>query len=170
VDFRLQLDFRAFEPRSESAVLVRAWDGSDGAMSGYRVLAGDLAMEATPTGAVGLRGKKARLSSSDRSAPARVTSAVVARSLDRKLDAQGVGAVLRWRFEPGLKDGVPEPVVVTLELSFLLRWHECGCPPDAFRIQPILSVASGLLSPAPVSYDSGRRPAHWKGRVKQHWG
>lgn len=49
----------------------------------------------------------------------RVTSAVVSRSLDRKLDAQGVGAALRWRFEPGLKDGVP--VLITLELGFRLR-------------------------------------------------
>lgn len=51
----------------------------------------------------------------------RVTSAVVSRSLDRKLDAQGVGAALRWRFEPGLKDGVPVPVLITLELGFRLR-------------------------------------------------
>lgn len=244
VDFRLQLDFRAIEPRSEGAVLVRAWDGSNGAMSGYRVLVGDLATEATRTGAVGLRGKKSRLISADRSALARVaagatpaawhrleitcaaerltasidgipltaidateplagyvglevsrgvmefravtiaaplpgpsptdvappafranpntsslvypkllrevkpryardamrrkvegvlvldaivgidgrvTSAVVSRSLDRKLDAQGVGAARRWRFEPGLKDGVPVPVLVTIELSFVLR-------------------------------------------------
>jgi TonB family protein len=52
-----------------------------------------------------------------------VRRARVARSLDRRfgLDEQAVAAAKQWRFEPGTKDGVPIPVVVTIELVFTLR-------------------------------------------------
>ena len=44
----------------------------------------------------------------------------VVRSLDAVygLDAQGLK---QWTFEPGLKDGVPVPVRVAVEMSFTLK-------------------------------------------------
>ena len=45
------------------------------------------------------------------------------RSLDREfgLDQEAVKAARQWSFEPATKDGKPVPVVITLELTFLLR-------------------------------------------------
>ncbi len=47
----------------------------------------------------------------------------VVRSLDAVygLDAQAVLAAKQWTFEPGLKDGVPVPVRVAVEMSFTLK-------------------------------------------------
>jgi len=47
----------------------------------------------------------------------------VARSLDSKygLDREAVAAAWQWGFKPGLKDGTPVPVRITLELTFTLR-------------------------------------------------
>jgi TonB family protein len=44
-------------------------------------------------------------------------------SLDTEygLDKQAVAALSKWRFEPGLKDGKPVPVRVTIEMRFWLR-------------------------------------------------
>ena len=44
-------------------------------------------------------------------------------SLDSEygLDEQAVAALSQWRFEPGLKDGKPVPVRVTIEMRFWLR-------------------------------------------------
>ena len=44
-------------------------------------------------------------------------------SLDAQygLDKQAVAALSQWRFEPGLKDGKPVPVRVTVEMRFTLR-------------------------------------------------
>ena len=46
----------------------------------------------------------------------------VARSLDTKygLDAAAVKAAKQWTFKPGMKDGKPVPVFVTIELAFTL--------------------------------------------------
>ena len=47
----------------------------------------------------------------------------ITRSLDTEygLDKQAVAALSQWRFEPGLKDGKPVPVRVTIEMRFRLR-------------------------------------------------
>ena len=47
----------------------------------------------------------------------------VVRSLDKKfgLDEEAVNAMKRWRFEPGKKDGVAVPVLVSVEMTFSKR-------------------------------------------------
>ncbi len=50
-----------------------------------------------------------------------VQTVCVARALHPALDAHAVGAARRWRFTPGLKEGGPVPVLVTIELTFTLR-------------------------------------------------
>ena len=52
-----------------------------------------------------------------------VDSVKVVRSLDPTygLDDEAIRAARQWRFEPGLKDGKPVAVLVTLELTFWLR-------------------------------------------------
>jgi TonB family protein len=47
----------------------------------------------------------------------------VMRSLDRHfgLDEEAIAAAKRWRFRPGMLNGKPVPVVVTIELSFSVR-------------------------------------------------
>jgi protein TonB len=47
----------------------------------------------------------------------------VTRSLDTKygLDNEAVKAAKQWTFEPGLKDGKPVNVVMTIEIGFTLR-------------------------------------------------
>ena len=42
----------------------------------------------------------------------------VAAPLHPKLDAEALKAVRQWRFEPGLKDGKPVPVQVSIQMSF----------------------------------------------------
>jgi protein TonB len=46
----------------------------------------------------------------------------VVRSLDAKygLDAEAVKAARQWTFKPGMKDGKPVAVLVTIELAFTL--------------------------------------------------
>lgn len=47
----------------------------------------------------------------------------VVRSLDPEhgLDQAAVDAARQWRFQPGTREGVPVPVIVTLELTFTLK-------------------------------------------------
>jgi TonB family protein len=51
----------------------------------------------------------------------------ISKSLDARhgLDKQAVAALTQWRFEPGLKDGKPVPVSITVEMRFRL-----GNPPE----------------------------------------
>jgi protein TonB len=51
-----------------------------------------------------------------------VSDVKVVRSLDAKygLDAEGVKALQRWTFSPGMKDGKPVAVSVSVELAFHL--------------------------------------------------
>lgn len=51
------------------------------------------------------------------------TDIQVIQSLDKTfgLDAEAVKAAEKWRFKPGTKDGVPVPMLTTIELSFILR-------------------------------------------------
>ena len=52
-----------------------------------------------------------------------VGDARVTRSLDRVfgLDEEAMAAAKRWRFRPGLLNGKPVPVIVTIELAFSVR-------------------------------------------------
>jgi protein TonB len=52
-----------------------------------------------------------------------VGEVTVLRSLDTRfgLDAQAVLAANQWLFNPGMKDGLPVAVRVTIEMSFTLR-------------------------------------------------
>lgn len=52
-----------------------------------------------------------------------VGDARIVRSIDPVfgLDEQALAAAKRWRFKPGLMNGKPVPVTVTIELSFTLR-------------------------------------------------
>ena len=47
----------------------------------------------------------------------------ITKSLDEQygLDKQAVAALNQWRFAPGLKDGKPVPVRITVEMRFTLR-------------------------------------------------
>jgi TonB family protein len=42
-------------------------------------------------------------------------------SLDRGMDAEATAAVRQWRFQPGTKDGLPVPVIVSVEMTFALQ-------------------------------------------------
>lgn len=52
-----------------------------------------------------------------------VGDARIIRSLDPRfgLDQEAIAAAKKWRFRPGLLNGKPVPVVVSIELSFTLR-------------------------------------------------
>jgi protein TonB len=47
----------------------------------------------------------------------------IVRSLDSSfgLDQEAVKAAKQWRFRPGVRQGEPVPVLVTIELTFTLR-------------------------------------------------
>jgi TonB family protein len=44
----------------------------------------------------------------------------IARSLGMGLDEKAIEAVQKWKFAPGVKDGVPVAVQVNVEVSFRL--------------------------------------------------
>jgi protein TonB len=46
----------------------------------------------------------------------------VVRSLDKVygLDEEAIKAAKQWRFAPGTREGVPVPVLITIELTFTL--------------------------------------------------
>jgi TonB family protein len=44
----------------------------------------------------------------------------VVRSLEPSLDEKALAAVGRWKFRPGTKDGMPVPVLATIEVNFRL--------------------------------------------------
>lgn len=52
-----------------------------------------------------------------------VREAIVVRSLDQKLglDDEAIRAARQWRFSPGLRNGEPVSVLVTIELTFSLK-------------------------------------------------
>lgn len=76
----------------------------------------------------------------------------VTRSLDLQfgLDQQAVDALRQWRFRPGMKDGAPVPVLVTVEMSYTLKDR----PEDAIpaTTAPGGSVTSNRDAPAPLAW------------------
>jgi TonB family protein len=58
----------------------------------------------------------------------RVSDIRVTRTLEPGLDAEAIKAFEQWRFTPGMKDGRPVRVQVTVEMSFNVRG---GIPPPA---------------------------------------
>lgn len=48
------------------------------------------------------------------------TAVRVVKKLGLGLDEKAIEAVQKWRFNPGMKDGEPVPVMVTIEVSFRL--------------------------------------------------
>lgn len=50
-----------------------------------------------------------------------VTSAVAVKSPDIRLSELAVAAVMKWRFKPGLKDGVPLDVRTRIPVTFDLK-------------------------------------------------
>ncbi len=89
----------------------------------------------------------------------------VTKSLDRKfgLDQEAVNAAKQWLFQPGTKDGVAVPVVVSIELNFVLdgarglRMPALSVWPDAFLSAAAPAVAAGKEWTEEVSEDSGIR-------------
>lgn len=65
------------------------------------------------------------------------------------LDDAAVEAATQWRFRPGMRDRLPVPVLVTIEMSFNLG---TGQPPPA---NPRLQRGGQLMSPPPAG--PGRR-------------
>ena len=76
----------------------------------------------------------------------------VARSLDSVfgLDEQAVNSLKQWRFRPGMKDGAPVAVLVTVEMSYTLRDR----PEDVIpaTTAPRVSVPSTRDAPAPLAW------------------
>jgi len=64
----------------------------------------------------------------------------VAKALHPGLDQEAIKAVKQWRFEPGLKDGKPVAVRVTLEISFTLRDKP---PQPLFPVPPLAPGDAG---------------------------
>lgn len=51
----------------------------------------------------------------------RVGPVRVIRTLEPGLDQQAIDAVRQWRFTPGMRDGKPVPVLVSIELTFKIK-------------------------------------------------
>ncbi len=51
----------------------------------------------------------------------KASSTVVVKSLDEGLDEAAVRTLQQWKFRPGMKDGAPVPVFVSLEVNFKLK-------------------------------------------------
>jgi TonB family protein len=73
------------------------------------------------------------------SAEGLATDIKVVESLDKGLDGKAIEAVRKWKFEPGLKNGQPVPVMATIEIHFRLLEK----PPAP----PVASVPA--VAPAP---------------------
>jgi len=55
------------------------------------------------------------------------TNIRVVKKLGLGLDEKAIEAVMKWRFKPGLKDGMPVSVMVTIEVGFRLAAEKKSC-------------------------------------------
>jgi TonB family protein len=81
----------------------------------------------------------------------------VVRSLDPVfgLDEQAINTLKQWRFRPGMKDGAPVPVLVTVEMSYTLKDRPEDPIPSAML--PGASVTSNRDAPAPLAWPDAFR-------------
>jgi TonB family protein len=75
----------------------------------------------------------------------------VARSLDPQLglDQEAMKTLRQWRFRPGMKDGVPVPVLVRVEMSFTLKDRPEDAKPATASGGPLTSNRD---APAPLAW------------------
>ena len=75
----------------------------------------------------------------------------VARSPDLQfgLDQQAVNTLKQWLFRPGMKDGVPVPVLVRVEMSFTLKDRPEDAKPAT---APGAPLSSSRDAPAPLAW------------------
>jgi TonB family protein len=66
----------------------------------------------------------------------------VLRSLGLGLDEKAVESIGKWRFKPGMKDGVPVPVAAQVEVNFRLLHYANPNASEAYR------VGNGVAAPA----------------------
>ena len=64
----------------------------------------------------------------------RVTNIRIQRGLDPGLDEEAVKALEQWRFSPGMKDGRPVRVQVTVQMSFNVRGGAITPPPTSIVV------------------------------------
>ena len=110
----------------------------------------------------------------------------VTRSLDPifGLDQEAIKAAKKWRFRPGMRQGEPVPVIITIELTFTLQvGHgpagQSGRKPDSpqlLRIAPMARILSAIVllsrlrqreRPAGAISRSRRRRFH-RARLRVH--
>jgi len=75
----------------------------------------------------------------------------VLRSLRTDLDQKAIQAVEKWRFNPGIKDGKPVPVMATIEVNF----HLCINERSGFCYDTINQVSSVPVRPVGNSFEVG---------------
>ncbi len=84
----------------------------------------------------------------------------VRRSLGYGLDEKAIQAVSKWRFQPGTKDGVAVPVIVTVQVNFRLlddpKNANAGVAPSANGPQVIKRVAAKYTDEARKKNIQGR--------------
>ena len=80
-----------------------------------------------------------------------VGEARVTKALDPGLDQEAIKAARQWTFKPGLKDGKPVPVRVSIELTFSLR-DKHAKPPVSFGSTALSGADGGVYKPgaAPI--------------------
>ena len=85
----------------------------------------------------------------------------VIRSLDAQygLDEEAIRVVKQWRFIPGMKEGTPVRVAVTIEMSFTLRDRDGSTPAPPFDAGALARV--GWPAPFISVDDVSTRPAEW---------
>ena len=78
----------------------------------------------------------------------------VTKALDPDLDQEAIKAFKEWRFKPGLKDGKPVPVRVTIAMSFTLRDRRAK-PPVQLGSASSLGAGGATLPAATHVYEPG---------------